>query len=260
MEAIDLGGIVHHVRDEGAGAPVLFVNSLGTDLRLWDALLPLLPAGLRRIRYDKRGHGLSDCPPGPYRMAELVADAAALLDALAVRGAVVVGLSIGGMIALGLAASRPDLVRGVVFSNSAARIGTPALWEERLALLAAGGMAAVAEAAMGRWFPAPFRAGPAVALWRNMVLRTPAEGYAGAAAAIAGADLRAAAATLRLPFLAVAGEADAALPPAVVAATAALVPGAREAVIAGAGHLPCVQMPEAYAAILNPFLTEVCGL
>ena len=134
MKVAELNGISLHYREDGApeGLPVVFANSLGTDLRLWDDILPLLPSSLRIIRYDKRGHGLSSCPPAPYTMGALISDAEALLDHLAVRDCVFVGLSIGGMIPQGLAVKRMDQVRAMVLSNTAARIGNPAMWQERI--------------------------------------------------------------------------------------------------------------------------------
>ena len=98
MKIARLGDVALHWREDGdpGGAPVVFANSLGTDLRLWDDIVPLLPPGLRIIRYDKRGHGLSSCPPAPYSMGALVTDAERLLEHLGVRACVFVGLSIGG--------------------------------------------------------------------------------------------------------------------------------------------------------------------
>ncbi len=256
MQVLDLDGLRLHIRDEGAGAPVLFLHALGTDLRLWDRLLPLLPGGLRLVRVDMRGHGLSDCPPAPYAMGGLVRDAERLCDALGLRGAAVVGLSIGGLIAQGLAIKRPEIVQRLVLSNTAAKIGTPALWHDRIAAVRAGGLGALADGVMARWFPAAFRATPELALWRNMLLRTPVEGYAGCCTALAGADFTATTATLRLPLLAIAGSEDGSTPPDLVRETAGLVPGARFALIRGAGHLPCVDRPEDYAAILSQFLRE----
>ena len=125
MHIADLGDVGLHYRIDGDpdGAPLVFANSLGTDMRLWDLILPHLPKGLRIIRFDKRGHGLSSQPPGPYSMGSLVRDAERLLDHLAVRDCVFVGLSIGGMIAQGLAVKRMDQVRALVLSNTAAKIG-----------------------------------------------------------------------------------------------------------------------------------------
>lgn len=142
------------------GPAVVFVNALGTDLRIWDQVVGLMPQGLRILRYDKRGHGRSDCPPGPYNMSALIRDLAALMSLISMRDAVVVGLSIGGMIAQGLAARRLELVRGLVLSNTAAKIGTPDMWEARIEAVKTGGIEAIADANMERWFSAKFRQDP----------------------------------------------------------------------------------------------------
>ena len=253
-------GLTLHCRDEGPadGPALVFANSLGTDFRVWDALVPLLPAGLRLIRYDKRGHGLSDCPPGPWSIADHAADLAALLDGLGVRGAVVVGLSVGGLIGQQLAATRPDLVRGLVLMDTAARIGNEEMWNTRIATVRGKGIAAIAGPILERWFSARFRAeDPALPLWRSMLTRTPMEGYALTSAAIRDCDLTESTRALAIPVLAMAGEEDGSTPPALVRATAELVAGARFHVIAGAGHLPCVEAPEETARLITGFLREI---
>lgn len=258
MQMIKVNGITHHYSDQGPtdGPPLVFANSLGTDFRLWDQVLPLLPPGLRLIRYDKRGHGLSEGPASPYYMGDLVGDLAALMDALKVKGAVVVGLSIGGMIAQGLAAERPDLVRAAVFSNTGVKIGTPAMWDDRMDTVRKGGIAALADATLERWFSEDFRTNrkDELAGWRNMLCRTWADGYLGCSAAIAETDLYDSTARLRLPALGIAGSEDGSTPPDMVREITELVPGAEFALIRGAGHLPCVERPEEYAEVLNGFL------
>lgn len=245
-------------REDGdpAGHPVVFANSLGTDLRLWDAVIPLLPQGLRVIRFDKRGHGLSSCPPGPYSIDDLVTDTVALLDHLGIAGCTFVGLSVGGMICQALAARRPDLVADLVLSNTAARMGDPAIWQERIDTIAAGGIEAMADPILERWFAPSFRQSDAVEAWRNMLIRTPRAGYIATCQAIAAADLSATTAQLSLPVLGIAGELDGASPPELVKATVALIPGAKSHVISGVGHLPCVEEPAQYAALLTEFLQE----
>lgn len=259
MKMAEIGDLKLHYREDGdpEGRPVVFANSLGTDLRLWDDVVERLPAGLRLIRYDKRGHGLSDCPPGPYAMGALVSDVEKLLDRLGVRDCVFVGLSIGGMIAQGLAVKRLDLVRAMVISNTAAKIGTAEMWDQRIAGVKRDGIAALADGVLERWFAAPFRATPAFAAWRNMLLRQPVEGYAGCCSAISGTDLMAATAQLGLPTLAIAGSEDGSTPPDLVRETAGLIKGARFELIRGAGHLPCVEKPDSYAELLTGFLKEV---
>jgi len=260
MQLADLGDVRLHYREDGdrGGAPVVFANSLGTDLRLWEAVVPLLPEGLRIIRFDKRGHGLSDCPPAPYAMGALVRDAERLLDHLEVRDCVFVGLSIGGLIAQGLAVKRLDLVRGLVLSNTAAKIGHQQMWQERIDRIRDGGLEALADGVMERWFSKAFREGdPNFPLWRTMLTRTPAEGYIGCAAAIAGTDFYTPTSGLRLPTLGIAGSEDGATPPDLVRETVALIHGARCELIRKAGHLPCVDSPETYAALLTGFLKEI---
>lgn len=257
MQVAEINGLRMHYRDEGSGAPVVFCNSLGTDLRLWDKVLPLLPAGLRLVRFDNRGHGLTEAPPAPYTMGQLVGDAEALMDFLGLRDCVFVGCSIGGMVAQGLAVKRLDLLRAVVLSNTAARIGTREIWNERIAAVAAGGVEALADGVMERWFTADFRGGLELSAWRNMLTRTPAAGYAGCSAAIAGTDFYTTTATLRLPVLGIAGSDDGSTPADLVRETTELVPGARFSLIRGAGHLPMVEQPAAFAAALSGFLREI---
>jgi 3-oxoadipate enol-lactonase len=259
MESLDLGDVVLHVADTGPkDAPaVVFSNSLGTDFRLWDGILPYLPEGLRVIRYDKRGHGLSTCPPSPYTMGALIRDAERLLEALEVRDCVFVGLSIGGMIAQGLAAKRLDLIRAVVLSNTAPKIGTREMWAERIAIAETEGTGPMADAIMQRWFSKEFREGPQVSPWRRMVETTPGAGYAGCSAAIAGTDFYSTTAALRLPALVIGGTEDGSTPPDLVRELAGLIPGARFELIRGAGHLPCVEKPEVFGPLLAGFLREI---
>lgn len=245
---------------EGAtDRPVLvFVNSLGTDFRSWDELLPLLGDGFRFLLYDKRGHGLSDATPGPYSIDLLANDLAALLDCLAVPQALVCGLSVGGMIAQRLAVLRPDLVRGLVLCNTGQRMGTPDMWAQRIETIRAGGIETLAEPILERWFSPTFRASQRVALagWRNMLVRTPVEGYLATCAAIRDADLSDSTSTLRLPTLCVAGSEDGAAPPEQVRSLAALIVGARYHEIEGVGHLPCIEAPTQLASAMRQFFQE----
>lgn len=261
MQTISTSDITIHIRDDGpkAGRAVVFANSLGTDLRVWDAMLPRLPAGLRLVRYDKRGHGLTDATPAPYSLDQLVADAEAVCDGLGLTDVTVVGLSIGGLIGQGLAAKRPDLVRALVLMDTAAKIGTAPMWQERIDTIDRDGIAALAGPILERWFTPAFRAAnPQFPLWRNMLTRTTVAGYAGCCAAIAGADLTESTRALRLPVMAMAGDRDGSTPPDLVRATADLC-GADFHLIADAGHIPCVEQPEATAALLTDFLERTAS-
>ncbi|MFT4715123.1 MAG: 3-oxoadipate enol-lactonase [Paracoccaceae bacterium] len=261
MNMIDVNGVTLHFSDEGPidGKALVFANSLGTDFRLWDQVIPLLPEGVRIIRYDKRGHGLSSGPDAPYFMGDLVADLAGLMDALKVKDAVLVGLSIGGMIAQGLAAERPDLLKAMVLSNTGAKIGTEEIWADRIKTARKGGIEALAEAQLERWFSSDFRANRKAefAGWRAMLTRTWTEGFIGCSAAISETDLYDSTARLRLPVLGIAGTEDGSTPPDMVRETVELIPGSEFHLIRGAGHLPCVEKPEEYAEILTGFLRKV---
>jgi 3-oxoadipate enol-lactonase len=258
LQILDLGDVKIHYAESGDpnGAPIVFANSLGTDFRLWDKILPLLPAGLRIIRYDKRGHGLSSVPNAPYSMGALINDTERLLDHLNVRDCMFVGLSIGGMIAQGLAVKRLDLIRTMVISNSAAKIGTKELWADRIFGVRQGGIAALADGTMERWFSKAFQKTDELTAWRNMLINTPPEGYVGCCAAISGTDFYASTAKLTLPTLFISGNEDGATPPDLMRETADLIKGSQFHLIRGAGHLPCVEKPEEYASVLRKFLYD----
>jgi 3-oxoadipate enol-lactonase len=255
MQALtrDFGTLHLQVDGPEDGPAVVYANSLGTDLRLWDRVLPMLPPGLRHIRYDKRGHGLSGLGGGA-RIQDHADDAIAVIEEVACSPVVFVGLSIGGLIGQVVAHRRPDLVRALVLSNTAAKLGTAESWQGRINAVIDGGLDSIADAVMERWFSPAFRAKAELDLWRAMLARTPARGYTAACAALAEADQTDATATLRLPTLVLAGSEDGASPPSIVKATADLIPGAVFHDIPGAGHLPCVEAPVAWAALVAPFL------
>lgn len=253
------GVMLHYQLDGPQHLPLLvFSNSLGTDLRIWDSLLPLLAPHFRFLRYDKRGHGLSSCPPAPYQLDDHINDLIGLLDVLEVNQATLCGLSVGGMIAQGVAAQRPDLVSSLILCDSAHKIGPAQSWEDRIQTIREHGLEYIADAVMERWFATDFRNNqPAdVALWRNMMARTPVEGYVGTCAAIRDADLTASTAQLTQPTLCLVGDQDGATPPALVKSTAALIPGSQFALINNAGHLPCIEQPSQLAAVMLEFLKQ----
>lgn len=260
MDAVTLGNVTLHYRSDGPpdGPAIVFSNSLGTDFRIWEPIMPLLPAGLQVVRYDKRGHGLSDLPTDDWGMADHVADAAGLIDHLGLKDVVFCGLSVGGMIAQGLAAERPDLIKAIILCDTGAKLGTPDMWQERIDMTLGAGLEAMADAVMERWFTAEFRAShPAFPAYRNMLTRTTPGGYARTCGAIRDTDLIESTSRLRLPCLAVCGDQDGATPPDLVRETAALIPLSRFELIRGAGHIPPVEQPEQLAALITGFLDEI---
>ena len=246
-------------RFDGApdGPVLVLTHALGFDLTIWDHVIPLLPPTLRILRYDHRGHGGSDTPEPPNSMGALITDAERLLDHLNIRDCVFLGLSMGGLVAQGLAVKRLDLVRGLILSNTATKIGTEAFWQDRIAQVRAGGLAAINTSATDRMFSRAFRATPEFTHWQNLMLNGNPDGYIGCAAAIAGTDFYTPTASLRLPTLAIAGSEDAATPPDLVRETASLIPGSRFALIRGGGHLPFIERAQAYADALTTFLKEI---
>lgn len=258
MPVLELDDVALNYQVDGDpdGVPVVFSNSLGTDLHLWDPIMPLLPNGLRIVRYDKRGHGTSTVPPAPYTMGGLVRDVEQLMDHLQIKDAMFVGLSIGGLIAQGIAKKRSDLVRAMVLSNTGAKIGTVDMWQQRIDDIGASGLEAAADTVMQRWFSPKFCASPECVPWRTMLAETPLEGYLGCSAAIQGTDFFASTATLQVPTLGIAGSDDGATPADLVRETVDLVKGSQFHLIRSAGHLPCVEKPEEYARVLTQFLRD----
>lgn len=259
MPFAQIGDLQLHYKVDGpdAGPPVVFANSICTDLSLWDAVLPHLPAELRVIRYDMRGHGQSDCPPAPYSMGQLIRDAEGLLDHLCVRDCVFVGLSLGGFVAQGLAVKRLDQVRALVLSNTAAKLGQPEQWQQRIEQVQSKGMAGLAETTLPAWFTKRFRNGPDFPAWRDLFLAQNVQGVAGCLAALSGTDFYTPTSGLRLPTLGIAGSEDGATPPDLVRETTDLIPGSRFALIRRAGHLPVVEQPAEYGQLLSDFLREI---
>ena len=231
---------------------VVFANSLGTDLRIWRDVAVRLADRFALLMYDKRGHGLSDVGDVPYTMPMHAADLAALMDHTRFRPALIVGSSVGGLIAQQLYQLRPDLVRGLLPLGIAHKVGTPQSWAERLATVAAHGIEGVADKIVSGWFTPAFRTDVAtVAGYRNMLTRTTLGGYLGTVTAIRDTDFTTAAPNIRVPTLVVTGESDATTPPALAAEFARMVPGARFEVIKHAAHIPCVEQPDIVSELIR---------
>lgn len=239
-----------------AGGPVLLLsNSLGTTAELWDAVLPQLTGRFRVTRYDTRGHGRSGAPPGPYSLETLGRDALAVLDAARIERAHVCGISLGGLTAMWLGVYAAERVDRLVLANTGAQLGSAEFWNQRIKTVEAGGMAAVAEAVLERWFTPDLnrRRPDIVAGFRAMLESCPPTGYAGCCAAIRDADLREAVRQVTAPSLVIVGTHDVATPPALGELVRDRIRCAR-LVALGAAHLSNVEQPEAFAAAVLDFL------
>ncbi|MDX1412597.1 MAG: 3-oxoadipate enol-lactonase [Candidatus Promineifilaceae bacterium] len=255
---LTVNGLTFHCKFDGIenGFPLVFINSLGTDLRIWDGLVPHFTDRYWLIRYDKRGHGLSDCPAAPYSIRDHAQDLSSLLDLLEIEEINLVGISVGGMIAQDFAANWPQRVRKLVLCDTAAAIGTAAAWNERINTLRQNGMEYLREAILARWFaptfmdqkPAEYRG------YGNMLVQTPVEGYTGTCEAIRDADLTETTRDIQLPALILCGSEDISTPPRLARSLLNLIPEADYAEIPGAAHLPCIELPQAMAQLIDNFL------
>ena len=253
------GVVIHYdLRGPAEKPAVVFSNSLGTDFRIWDAVAERLERDFRLVFYDKRGHGLSEATPQPYAMTDHVGDLAGLLDYLDIPKVAVVGLSVGGMIAQGLAAMRPDLVSALVLCDTAHKIGDEAFWNDRIDKTNGPGIVAMADAIMQRWFTPAYRSpdNPDFVGYVAMLTRTNTDGYAGTCAALRDADLTESTRALKVPTLCIVGDQDGSTPPDLVRSTADLIDGARFEIVEGAGHLPCIEQPEKTARLIGDFLSR----
>ena len=223
-----------------------------TELEAWAT-----EAGHGFLAFDYSGHGLSDGPPAPYSMGAMVRDVEAILDHLDLRDVMICGLSLGGMIAQGLAVKRLDQIRTLVLAGTAAKIGMPKLWEDRSEAVRKHGLDALADEIAKHWFlrkGRDFLSPAGLPQWREMLVDTPVEGYCGTIAALSGTDFFTPTSGLRLPALGICGVDDRATPPDLMRETLDLIPGSDFKIIRRAGHLCCVEQPEQFARHLSDFI------
>ena len=264
--AADVRVATHHTFSEpqlkvctqGKGQPVVLSHALGLNLGMWNALAAKLAEHHEVLRYDHRGHGGSAVPAGPYSMNDLVADAARVIREWG-RGPVVwVGLSMGGMVGQGLAIRHPELISKLVLANTAAKYPEASLaaWAQRISAVGAGGLEAIADTVMERYFHAEFRATEtaAVADARTTLLRTEPAGYVAACHAVAGVNWLDQLASIQCPTLILAGALDVGAPVALSEAMAARIAGAKLVVMPQASHLSVLEQPVEFAREVGEFL------
>lgn len=266
MDFIRINGHALHYEYQktSSARTFVFVNSLGTDFRIWDSVVDLLKPHGSILRFDKPGHGLSEVPEAACSISDYVSDVVGLLDAFQIDTCVFVGLSIGGVIGQRLAVTHPERIEKLILSNTAPKIGMADGWNDRIATVQQQGIMAISDGVLQRWFPTVFREAHPTELagYRRMIEQTAPVGYVRACEAIRDEDLTAQIPQITLPTLCIGGSDDLATPPELVEAMANAIPNARCEIIAGAGHIPCVQMPETVASLILDFIDEpvVCVL
>jgi 3-oxoadipate enol-lactonase len=252
------GARFHYRLDGAADAPVVMLsNSLGTNLNMWDAQTPALAQRFRVLRYDSRGHGLSEVTPSPYTIAGLGQDVVGLLDALQIPIVHYCGISVSGLIGQWLGIHAAKRFKSLTLCNTGARIGSTDGWNTRIAAVEKSGIAPIADGVVSRWFTEDFakRAPAQVEAARQMLLHTPPEGYAATCAALRDEDLRETVSRVSLPTLVISGAHDAATPPADGRFVAEKIPGAQYLEL-NAAHLSNIETPEPFTAALLNFLEQ----
>ncbi len=248
---------LHYELSGKAGAPVLlFSNSLGTSLQMWESQRAALEKQFRILRYDKRGHGASSVPPAPYKLEQLGQDVLGLLDALRLERVHFCGLSIGGLTGMWLAIYAPQRLHKLVLCNTGAHIGTAEMWNARIEAVRRGGTKAIAATAVERFFSPEFRARSpqAVAEAEDVLGRTDAEGYIGCCSALRDGDLRNRIADIRIPALVIAGSKDNATPLALGQFVCEHIAGAQYVELEAA-HLSNIEAAEEFNAAIGKFLS-----
>lgn len=257
--AVGETGIAYRVDGPPDGPVIVFSNSLGTDHRLWETQVPAVVDRYRVIRYEACGHGVSDLPRARVTIDQLGNDVVALLDHLQVQRTVVCGCSMGGVIALWLAANHPERIAGAVLANTGAKLGTDDGWNARIKDVRAGGTAAIRDMVLGRFLTATFRAREPVTAARiaGMIDATNDSGYIAACEALRDVDLREAAKTVRVPAMIIGSELDESTPPALSHELHASINGSELVMIPAAAHLSNVEQPGSFNSALLRFLAKV---
>ena len=246
------GNLVAYRFRPGSGPVYVFANSLGSDQSIWDKVIAGLPAHAAVLAYDMRGHGASGVTDAPYTIDLLADDLIALIEAVGISDVILCGVSVGGLTAQAVAIKRPDLLRGLVLSNTAPRIWNAEAWSARIADVQQNGFAALADGILAKWFAPDFAVvhADAFAGAKRMLLRNDPEGYANTCAALRDTDLSAEVGHITTPTVCITGDLDLSVPPAASQALADAIPGATCITLDGSSHLPCLDAPAAVTEII----------
>lgn len=258
MEFVQINGISIHYKwiNNKKQSSFLFINSLGTDFRIWDGVVEVLKDFGNILLFDKRGHGLSDVAENTNSLDDFGDDVLALLQYLSINRSIPIGLSVGGMIAQLLAHRIPEKIEKLVLCDTRHKIGNAQIWNDRIALVKEKGLSAVSDGVMQRWFSETFRENEAVKVsgYKNMLERAPVLGYLKTCEAIRDADLTEIAKQIKIPALCIVGSEDKSTTPGEVKNLADLIGGSKYEIIQGSGHIPCADNPEALSKLIIDFI------
>lgn len=260
-QKIKVGELDVNYRFDGpADRPVLLMsNSLMSNLTMWDPTVPALADRFRILRYDTRGHGQTTVTPGPYSIGMLADDAVGLLDALGIRQAHIMGLSMGGMIAQQIGARYPDRALSLLLCDTASEMPPRTMWEERLAIARSQGISGLVDGTIKRWFTAPFieRAPQEIAKVREMILGTPVEGYMNCAGAVRDMAQTTMLLKIKAPTLVITGRQDPACTVEQSTVLHRMIDTSRMIVIEDAAHLSNIEQPSVFNREIRNFLDTI---
>lgn len=261
MKFININGHTLHYNfipctSNAADTTFLFINSLGTDFRIWNEVAELLGTIGNILLFDNRGHGLSSIVEGTATVDDFADDVEALLQQLSIKRCIPVGLSVGGMIAQVLAVRTPSKFPKLILCDTCHKIGNAQIWNERIATINEKGLAAISDGVMQRWFSQSFHEThpDKVQGYKNMLERTPAIGYVQTVIAIRDGDLTETAKQIKIPTLCIVGSEDKSTSPEEVKSLSDLIEGSKFEIIQGSGHIPCVDNPGLLSKLIIDFI------
>ncbi|MDX2047245.1 MAG: 3-oxoadipate enol-lactonase [Chitinophagaceae bacterium] len=263
MEFVNINGHTIHYKflrkvpeGNGRNTTFVFINSLGTDFRIWNDVADALKEYSNILLFDKRGHGLSDVVENTNGLNDFADDVIALLEYLSIKKCIPVGLSVGGMIVQILASRIPVKIEKLIFCDTRHKIGNAQIWNDRITAVKEKGLTSISDDVMHRWFSKKFRNENEIKVsgYKNMLERTPAAGYIKTCEAIRDADLTEIAKQIKIPSLCIVGSEDKSTLPEEVKNLADLIEGSKFEVIQGSGHIPCVDNPEALSKLIIDFI------